>query len=127
MLEYDGGVEAGFELDLEAVKLWVSPGLAWLAAPEYFKLPDDFGFVLVDDELGDRWVSLRVASAEWLGWLRLNCKKGRDPRSIAVIESRMPKLAAAIKIYAPHLAGVKVDVPAGYEPPALDSVTNARL
>jgi|FLOH01.1.fsa_nt_gi hypothetical protein len=127
MMDHGLPVEVGLRASVDDVVLYVSPGLCWFAAAKSLGLPDDFGFVIEGGEGADRWVSFRVASAEWLSWLRKNCLRNRDARSVAVIQGRMVSLKTAIDVYVPHLAGVDVELTDDYQPPALDGVTNARL
>jgi hypothetical protein len=126
MMDQGLPVEIGLSGNTDDVLLWVSPGLCWFSASKELGLPDDFGFVIEGGEAADRWVSFRLASAEWLSWLRRNCLLNRDPRSVAVIQGRMVSLKEAIERHAPHLAGVDVELSEGYQPPPLDGVTNAR-
>jgi hypothetical protein len=108
-------------------KFWISRSLVWLAGPGWTPIPDEFGFVIEGADECDRWVSFRIASAEWLTWLRSNYLRGKDPRSVALLQARQVRLKEAMEKYIPHLVGVEVELDPNYEPPPMDGVTIARL
>lgn len=108
-------------------RLWVSRSLLWLVAPAELTLPDDLSFVVVFPEQADRWIAYRLATAEWLTWLRDNYLRGKDPTSTVLLQARQRRLKAVMQKYVPDLVGAAAVLPAGYEPPPMDGVENARL
>lgn len=116
------GAEAGGD-----VQFWLSRSLVWLVAPRSVSLPDDFGFVMTYPESGDRWVSFRLVTAEWLTWLRQNYLAGKDPQSVLILQARQRRLKVVMQQYIPHMVGATAPLSESYEPPPQDGVTNARL
>ena len=95
------------------MELWVSHRLNVIAIPVPNQQPPD---------LHVNRVGYRKLDEVWLAWLRVNWNRGLCPRSAEVVGERHAPLADLISKYMPDLVGSTTEIPAGYEPPAIDSV-----
>ena len=125
-LERDGHVEIGTGLTLPsaespAMALWVSRGLNWIAGRADLPFPNDIPMATEHGTVG-----YRRLDAEWLTWLRQNCRKNRDARSVVAVQEKMLALSDAIAKHMPQLANADAAITKDYEPPLLDAVSWAR-
>lgn len=100
--------------EMPQMALWVSPGLNVILAKA-----DGSG-------LGVDFHRYRRLDAVWLTWLRLHATRGKSPESAAVFSQRGSDLGKLVAVFMPELVGAVAEIPEGYEPPALDSVSYAR-
>lgn len=102
--------------DLPEMNLWVSSRLYWVAAPAK-QYPVDIG-------VGG--VIYRRLDPVWLSWLRAHAYDGLDGASLRAVSVRAEVLKQAMSVYVPQAVGSAAEVPDGYQPPVLDSVSYAR-
>jgi len=100
--------------ELPQMALWVSPGLNVILAKAE------------GSGLGVELHRYRRLDAVWLTWLRLYATRGKSPESVSLFGQRAAELGKLVAVFMPELAGAVAEIPEGYEPPALDSVSYAR-